>query len=425
MEVFAMSQNIKNSLTIVELPISQLKGFPGNPRSWPGKSEADLSESLKRFGQVDPVLIDQNNVVIGGNFRHHVMKKLGYETIKCVRLRLSDDQARELNLRLNKNQGEFDLDLLKAFDIDLLLDVGFDDTDLGDIWNASLEVEDDDFDEQKAIKKATTTDIKLGDMFALGKHRLICGDAGDPATIKRLVGDLKPNMLYTDPVYNISLDYDKGVGNKASYGGKTNDTRTDTEYAAFLSSALVNALAVMDKDAHVFMFCDQSFIWLLQTLMVQNGLVNRRVCLWIKNGFSPTPGVAFNKAFEPCVYATRGTPYLSDVHNLTEILNKEIAPGNRAIDDIIDIFDIWLAKREAGQDYQHPTQKPLTLHEKPLKRCTKIGDVVLDYYGGSGSTLLSCEQMKRVALLCEIEPVFCQVTIDRFEAMTGEKAVKL
>jgi len=93
--------------------------------------------------------------------------------------------------------------------------------------------------------------------------------------------------------------------------------------------------------------------------------------------------------------------------------------------NIIDLFDIWLAKREAGQDYKHPTQKPTSLHEKPLKRCTKVGDVVLDVFGGSGSTLIACEQMKRTALLSELEPIFCQVIIDRWEALTGEKAVKL
>ncbi|MGH7238548.1 MAG: DNA methyltransferase, partial [Candidatus Saccharimonadales bacterium] len=119
-------------------------------------------------------------------------------------------------------------------------------------------------------------------------------------------------------------------------------------------------------------------------------------------------------------------PYLSDSSkNLTEILNREIASGNRAVSDIIDLFDIWLAKREAGQDYQHPTQNPITLHEKPLKRCTKVNDVVLDVFGGSGSTLIACEQMKRVALLSELEPVFCQVTIDRYEALTGRKTVQL
>jgi len=94
-------------------------------------------------------------------------------------------------------------------------------------------------------------------------------------------------------------------------------------------------------------------------------LKNRRVCLWIKNGFNVVPQVAFNKGYEPCIYATKGNPYLSDSsQNLTEILNKDIASGNRTLDDIIDLFDIWLAKREAGQDYQHPTQKPATLHEK-------------------------------------------------------------
>jgi DNA modification methylase len=179
-------------------------------------------------------------------------------------------------------------------------------------------------------------------------------------------------------------------------------------------------------NAHVFMYCDQNYIGLLQTLMTEHGLKNRRVCLWIKNNFNMVPRVAFNKAYEPCVYATCGTPFLSpNSQNLTEIMNKDIAVGNRTIDDIVDIFDIWLAKRESSQDYQHPTQKPVTLHEKPLKRCTKVGDIVLDVFGGSGSTLIACEQMMRTALLSEIEPVFCQVIIDRWEALTSHKAVKL
>lgn len=420
------NQFLNTKLTIVEVPVGQLKELPGNPRYWSDKAKSDLTTSIDRFTLLEPLIVNYDNTVLSGNFRMFVAKKLGYQTVPCVYVDIKDEnKAKELSLRLNKNQGSFDLDLLKSFDIDLLLDVGFDDIDLGEIWNSSLEIEDDDFDEEKAVKKAVTTKIKAGDIFSLGKHALICGDARDPAVIKRLVGDLKPTMLYADPIFNISLDYNKGVGNKASYGGKTNDTKTDAEYAEFLGAALANALAVMDENAHIFLYCDQTYIGLLQNLMLQHGLTNRRVCLWIKNGFSPVPGIAFNKGYEACAYATRGAPYLSDIHNLTEILNKDIAPGNRAIDDIIDIFDIWLAKRDPGQAYQHPTQKPLTLHEKPLKRCTLIGDIVLDYYGGSGSTLLACEQMKRVALLCEIEPVFCQVIIDRWTAMTGEKAVQL
>lgn len=424
------SLSTKNqNLTIKQVAVTELKPAIYNPRKISDKDFAQLVESIRQYTLVEPLVVnshpDRYGNLIGGHQRLKAAVQLGYTAVPVVFISLDEKHERALNLRLNRNTGEFDLDLLKHFDIEELLSVGFDDIDLGDIWNANLDIEDDDFDEEKAVKKATTTEIKPGDMFALGKHRLICGDATDPAVIKRLVGELKPNLLYADPVYNISLDYNKGVGNKASYGGKTNDTKTDIEYADFLGKALANALAVMGEDAHIFLYCDQIYIGLLQTLMTQHGLTNRRVCFWVKNNFNPTPGVAFNKAYEACVYATLGTPYLSDIHNLTEILNKDIAPGNRAIDDIIDIFDIWLAKRDPGQAYQHPTQKPLTLHEKPIKRCTRIGDVVLDYYGGSGSTLLACEQMKRVALLCEIEPVFCQVIIDRFELQTGEKAVQL
>ncbi len=424
------ASSTRTNIKIEQVDISKLKPSEYNPRSISDAQLEHLGKSFDEHGFLHPILANSNPrrafVVIAGHQRLRVAKQRGYKKVPVIFINVDEEQERLINLRSNRIGGEFDNELLlEHFDIDTLLNTGFDDTDLGDIWNDFLEVEDDSFDEEKAIKKAKTTTIKPGDMFSMGKHVLICGDAGDPAVIKRLVGDLRPSVLYVDPVYNISLDYDKGVGNKASYGGKTKDTKTDAEYTDFLSAALKNALAVMSEDAHIFMYCDQTYIGLLQTLMAQHDLTNRRVCLWVKNGFSPVPGVAFNKAYEACVYATRGTPYLSNIRNLTEILNKDIAPGNRAIDDIIDIFDIWLAKRDPGQDYQHPTQKPLTLHEKPLKRCTKIGDIVLDYYAGSGSTLLACEQMNRTALLCEIEPVFCQVIIDRYKALTGEKAVQL
>ncbi len=424
------ASSTRTNIKIEQVDINKLKSSGYNPRRISDAQLEHLGKSFDEHGFLHPILANSNPkrafVVIAGHQRLRVAKQQGYKKVPVIFINVDAEQERLINLRSNRIGGEFDNELLlEHFNIDILLNTGFDDTDLGGIWNDFLEIEDDAFDEEKAIKKAKTTSIKLGDMFSMGKHVLICGDAGDPAVIKRLVGDRNPTMLYVDPVYNISLDYDKGVGNKASYGGKTNDTKTDAEYADFLGAGLKNALTVMSKDAHIFMYCDQTYIGLLQTLMAQHGLTNRRVCLWVKNGFSPVPGVAFNKAYEACVYATRGAPYLSNIRNLTEILNKDVAPGNRAIDDIIDIFDIWLAKRDPGQTYEHPTQKPLTLHEKPLKRCSKIGDIVLDYYGGSGSTLLACEQMKRTALLCEIEPVFCQVIIDRWEAMTDEKAVQL
>ena len=112
--------------------------------------------------------------------------------------------------------------------------------------------------------------------------------------------------------------------------------------------------------------------------------------------------------------------------NFTEVLNKELGPnGNKLLDDIADTFDIWIAKRVAGQEYEHPTQKPLTLHERPIKRCTAPGGTVLDLFGGSGSTLLACDAMKRKCFLAEIEPIFIDLIIRRYEHATGTKAKKL
>jgi DNA modification methylase len=419
----------KQQLTIEHIKIKQLKPAAYNPRKISDKAFADLQESLRRYEMVDPLIVngsvERKNIIIGGHQRYRAAKELGYETVPVVFVDLDEARERELNLRLNRNTGQWDFELLKDFDIGLLLDVGFDDSDLADIWNDALEIDEDDFDIDKAVKQAAETTIKPGALFSLGKHQLLCGDATDTANVAKLMGSNKADMVYCDPPYNISLDYSKGISTDGKYGGTTNDRKSDHDYDAFINQLIKNSLSVTAADAHVFFWCDQAYIGLLQSLMTQNQLANKRVCLWIKNNFNMTPQVAFNKAYEPCVYATTGKPFLGDSKNLNEILNKDIAPGNRTADDIIDLFDIWLAKREPAQDYQHPTQKPTTLHEKPLKRCTKINDVVLDPTAGSGSTLLACEQMNRVAMLCEIEPIFCQVIIDRWEAFTGQKAVEL
>lgn len=137
-----------------------------------------------------------------------------------------------------------------------------------------------------------------------------------------------------------------------------------------------------------------------------------------------TPQTAFNKVYEPCVYGTIGNPYLSpSLHNLSEVLNKEVGTGNRLSDDIMDLFNIWLVKRVNAHDYEHPTQKPPTLYEKAFRRCTKPGDIILDLFGGSGSQLIAAEQLKRRALLCEIDPVFCDVIVARYTELTGKEAI--
>ena len=139
-----------------------------------------------------------------------------------------------------------------------------------------------------------------------------------------------------------------------------------------------------------------------------------------------TPNIAFHKCYEPCVYGKTGTPFLAEkATKITEILNPEVSTGNRGVDDILDLIDLWLVKRIPTSEYRHPTEKPVPLHEKPLRRCTKTGDKILDLFGGSGSTLMACEQLGRTSFLMEKTPIFCEQILLRWEAYTGKKAKKV
>ena len=422
----------KQNLTITQVNIQDLKSALYNPRKWDNQAEIKLTESLKHFGFVDPLIVNsatkRKNIIIGGHFRYQIALKLDFKEVPVVYVNIPNIQKeKELNLRLNRNTGEWDFELLKAFDIGQLLDIGFDDFDLSNIWDDILETEEDGFNTVEELKKIKKAETKTGEMFQLGPHRLICGDATAPQVVTKLVGRKEINMIYCDPPYNINLNYNKGIGTKGKYGGsKTKDNKNDHQYGEFLKKTIKNALEVAKRDCHVFCWCDENYIWLLQTLYKEQGISNKRICLWIKNNQNRTPQNAFDKVYEPCVYGTKGKPYLSPrTNHLNEILNKEIACGNRLIDDIFDLFNIWLVKRIPTVEYEHPTEKPPTLHEKALRRCTKPNDTVLDLFAGSGSTLIACHQLKRVCFLAEIDPIFCDLTIKRYEQLTGQKAKKI
>jgi DNA modification methylase len=401
-----------------------------NPRVMSPKQMEDLKRSIKKFDLVELPVIDSDGTVIAGHQRLLAFKLLGRENemipVRVPSRKLSKKEYDQYLLGSNRIHGDWDWEkLAENFDIDTLLVSGFDDIDLSHLFD-NLEVENDEWDTDKEIEKIKNVTVKPGDMYALGNHKIVCGDSTDPKVVKRLMGGKKANTVLQDPPYNIGLDYDKGVGGKKHYGGTHDDAMADSAYRAFLKAALENGLSVCEKDAHVFTYCDQKYIWLLQTLYAELGIANKRVCLWIKNNSTPTPHVGFNKQYEPCVYGTIGKPYLSEkVLNLSEVLNKEIGTGNRTLEDILDGIDIWLVKRINGTDYQHPTEKPPSLHEKALRRCTRPGDIVLDFFSGSASLMVACDQLKRVAYLVEREPIFVQLAIHRYEKLTGKKAHKL
>lgn len=395
-----------------------------NPRKISEKQLSDLKRSIEKFNLVEIPAVDLDGTILAGHQRIKVLKILGRgdELIDCrvPNRKLTDEESKEYLIASNKLGGDFDYDLLKSFDFETLEFAGFTPIELGELWDNEKEVADDEFDAEEELKKIKKPITKLGDIIYLGNHKIICGDSTKQETLDKLFGKEKASLIYSDPVYNLNIRYDVGIGGEKSYGGNVNDTRSFEEYKKFLKDSMECALSVSEKDTHVFYWCDQIYIGVVQDLYRSLGVENKRVCLWLKNNQNPVPGVAFNKAYEPVVYGIRNKPYLADINNLNEVLNKELSTGNNLLDEI---NDIWMAKRLSAKEYEHATSKPPQLHEKAIKRCTKPNDIILDSFLGSGSTLIAGEALGRRVYGCELEPQFCDLIVRRYEKLTGRKVV--
>jgi DNA modification methylase len=417
-------QNTKLTWHTEERKVDALLPHKKTPRKI-SKEQADrLKRSLETYGLVEIPAVDLDGTILAGHQRIKVLQLLGQGNstidVRVPNRKLTDAEAEAYMIGSNSIHGEWDFDLLKDFEMDLLVDLGFDQKELDDIWNKTLKEE---FDPEKELKKIKVAKTQPGDIIELGKHRLICGDSTKPETLERLFGEERADMIMSDPIYNISIDYNKGIGGKQAYGGTVNDSKSDVEYKQFLKASMEAGLAVTKPDAHVFYWSDETYIWLIQTLYRELGIQNKRVCLWLKNGQNPTPGVAFNKCYEPCTYGTRGKPKLiKGVNKLNEVLNAEMTTGNELVQQVTDFFTIWPEARLSSKEYEHSTMKPVALYEKAIRRCTKAGDIILDSFNGSGSNLMAAQKLGRRVFAVEIEPIFCDLTIKRFEAETGHKA---
>lgn len=414
----------KLSWTTVQKRVNDLVPQEVNPRSITDHQMADLKRSLKKYNLVEIPAIDANGKILAGHQRIKALQLLGRgDELIDVRFpsrKLTKQESEEYLIASNKLGGDWDFDLLKSFDLGTLEFAGFDQIEIAEIWDKDKEVKDDEFDIEKELKQIKKPKTKLGDVITLGNHRILCGDSTKPENLKRLLGKERASMIYSDPVYNLDINYDGGVSGNKEYGGKVNDSRSFEEYRTFLRDSMEAALAVSSKDTHVFYWCDQVYIGVVQEIYRALGIANKRVCLWLKNNHNPVPSVAFNKVYEPVVYGVRGKPYLADtMQNLNEVMNKEMSSGN----DLLDEVDVWTAKRLSAKDYEHATSKPPQLHERAIKRCTKPGDIILDSFLGSGSTLIAGESLGRKVYGCELEPQFCDLIVRRYEKMTGKKAV--
>lgn len=409
--------------TTVQKCVNDLIPQEINPRKISDKQMSDLKKSLRKYNLVEIPVIDLNNKILAGHQRILALKVLGRGDEKIdVRVpnrKLTEKESQQYLIASNKLGGDWNYDLLKHFDLNILTDAGFDDMELVSFWDKDNDAVDDDFDTTKELKKIHSPITNRGDLIIMGRHKLLCASATDQNAVKALFGTEKSAMYYSDAPYNIKLNYNTGVGNKASYGGNVDDNKTPDEYKNFVRQSLTNALAISHPDLHVFMWCDEAWVWVFQTVYTKLGITNRRLNVWLKNNASPCPDVAFNKALEFCCYGTIGKPFLSpELKNLNEVMNKGSGTGNNLHDFVTNI---WATKKIPVTKYTHPTEKNPELHEKAILRCTKPGDIIFDSFSGSASTMVCAHQLDRIVYATETSEVFCDLAIRRYEKMTGKK----
>ena len=404
-----------------------------NPRQMSVDERTQLEQSIKEFGAVVPVVLNtdsRENTIIGGEQRITIYADLGYKEVECMipSRELSLTEERELNLRLNKNTGSWSEEMLKAFDLEELLNVGFNDDELQNFFD-DVELAEDEYDVDEAIEQMDEPRAKLGEIWQLGDHRLLVGDSTNPEQVSKLMNRVKAHFVYLDSPYNIGVSYDKGISKSKNYGGQHSsqkDSLSDEVFEQFLDASVATVVSIAQPNAHFLYWADAKYLGTLQSLYKKYDITFRRLLLWVKNNQNVTPQVAFNRVHEPAVYGTIGKPHLNKAYkNANEILNQDVSSGNQLHDEILDMLDLWLVKRDDVQSYLHPTQKPVGLSEKPLRRCTAPGHIVFSGFGGSGSDLIACEQLGRRWYGVELDPVFASVIIDRWEKFTKLTATRL
>lgn len=393
-------------------PVDKLIPYARNSRTHNDEQVAQIVASIKEFGFTNPILIGADDVIIAGHGRLLAAQRMGLKEVPIVRLpHLTETQRRALVIADNKialNAG-WDEEML-ALEMKELGDMDFDLDLLGFSLDELKELEafgepepsgNADEDEVPEVPEEAVT--KSGDMWILGEHRLLCGDTTMVDDLKKLMADDTADMIFTDPPYNVnygatmkdSLRYHAGT-----LGGRKimNDNLGDG-FAQFLTDSLSNLMMFNKGAAYVCM--SSSELHTLYSAFVSAGGKWSTFIIWAKNTF--TLGRAdYQRQYEPILYG-----WSAD--------KKHYWCGDR------DQSDVWEYNKPVRNDL-HPTMKPVELVERAINNSSKVGDIVLDGFGGSGSTLIAAEKTRRKARLMELDPKFCDVIVRRWEEYTGKKA---
>lgn len=390
-----------------EIEISKLMPYENNART---HSEAQLNriaESIKEFGFINPILIDKEYGIIAGHGRMMAAKQLGIDKVPCLFVEhLSEEQKRAYIIADNKlalDAGwdydilEKEMKALQEMDFDLEL-TGFTEDEIAGIIKLGTEEEyEDDFDPEEALPEEAVT--KPGDIWQLGEHILACGDSTNSEDMKRLVDDRVVDLIVTDPPYNVA------------YEGKTkdklkiqNDHQSTDDFTAFLEAAFKNMAEWLKSGGVVYIWHADTMRKAFLDAIEQTDLSVREVLVWVKNTMV-LGRQDYHWQHEPCLYGWKegAAHYFIDDRTQTTVMQYD----------------------KPAKSIEHPTMKPIELIAKQIQNSSRTNEVVLDPFGGSGTTLIACEHLKRKCLTMELDPRYCDVIVKRWEELTGQKAERL
>jgi len=428
----------------LRLKISELKPSEYNPRKWSEDQLTKLRESIEKFGIVDPLIVNNHgsrkNIVIGGNMRLKVLKEMGFKKVPVIFLNLDENQERDLNVRLNKTGGDWDFDLLKEFDEDLLADIGFDSKELDVIFDDEDLEEKNTFDLEKELDKVGIEEInvKKGDVYQLGDSRLMCGDSTIPEDFAKLMGDEKADMCMTDPPYILDyLNAKRGGKPVTGFGSKRNRRYLETDSLPdnFTELWMKNVADYANSDFSIICYenwknlrtiwTEMEKYWKVKNMIVWH-LPNRHQGFAAKYKFFSKHDIAMvggsgevpynneseedplQEMYETALYAISGKPQWEGYEKGQKYMPTDFIEFNAA------------DEKSSGQGIIFGV-KPLEILIPYIKVLTRRGDLVVEPFCGSGSTLIASTKLKRRCFIMEKSPVYAEVAMNRWEKETGLK----
>ena len=394
-------------MELIKKKVSELIPYINNSRTHSEEQITQLISSIKEFGFTNPILLAPDNSIIAGHGRLQAVKRLGQEEVPCIIVQgLTKTQIKALIIADNQlalNAG-WDLEKLSVeveglkdedFNIDIL---GFNDDFIKDLLNKQNQglTDENAVPEVKENPKS-----KLGDIFVLGNHRLMCGDATIQTDVEKLMNKSLADLLHTDPPYNVNYsNADRPKASKTDLGKIKNDVMSNDDFYVFLNQSFVTAFTVLKEDSSAYVWHSSAEQINFTKAFVDAGFKFSQQIIWKKPMLLGRG--KYQWAHEPCLFGSKGSPYFTDDRTKTTV---------------------WDFGGYDKSKNVHPTQKPIFIPEEAINNSSKQGSNVLDLFGGSGSTLIACEKLGRNGFILELDPKYCDVIIQRWQQFTGKEAI--